>query len=160
MLDLTQWVQLASVAGALIATATLVKGLFEYQKQTALKRAEHFFKLRERLKENESFKEICNLLDHDDPKIAEIPFKDKRDFLGLFEEVALALNSGLIRAPVAQYMFGYYAIRCWDNDKFWEDVNRNSIYWSLFRHFVEKMKSIEDGKPSMPNNQDCYRQNS
>ncbi len=150
MLDLTQWVQVGSVVGALIATATLVKGLCEYQKQTALRRAEHFFKLRERLKENESFKEICNLLDHDDPKIAETPFEDKRDFLGLFEEVALALNSGLIRAPVAQYMFGYYAIRCWDDDNFWKDVDRDSLYWRLFRHFVEKMKSIESGRPLRP----------
>jgi hypothetical protein len=40
-------------------------------------------------------------------------------FLGFFEEVALMMNSGLIRKEVAHYMFGYYAIHCWDSKNFW-----------------------------------------
>lgn len=53
------------------------------------------------------------------------------------------MNSGLVRKDVAHYMFGYYAIRCWESEHFWSEVNRKSIYWALFRDFVEKMKAIE-----------------
>jgi hypothetical protein len=71
------------------------------------------------------------------------PFKEKRDLLGFFEEIALMMNSGLIRNEVAHYMFGYYAIKCWESKYFWSTVYRESIYWSLFRDFVEQMKQIE-----------------
>jgi hypothetical protein len=119
MLTFSQVVQLGTLLGALVALAALIMGLIEYQRQAALKRADHFLSLRQRLKENDSFKEICNLLDQEDPTLADYPFKEKRDFLGLFEEVALALNSGLIRPYVAHYMFGYYAILCWEDVARW-----------------------------------------
>jgi len=41
------------------------------------------------------------------------------------------------------YMFGYYAIRCWESKNFWIDVNKNSIYWSLFIEFTITMKKVE-----------------
>jgi hypothetical protein len=63
----------------------------------------------------------------------------------LFEEVTLLMNSGLIRKPVAHYMFGYYAIRCWESENFWSDVNRDSPYWAALRTFVDEMKNVEDG---------------
>jgi hypothetical protein len=102
----------ATIVGAVIALLALIKGLVEYIKQGAQKRAEHFLTMRKRLKENDVFKHICELLEMDDPELINVPFKDKRDFLGLFEEVAIGMNSGLIRLAVAHYMFGYYAIRC------------------------------------------------
>ena len=100
--------------------------------------------LRKRLKENQTFKEICNLLEIDDQGLREIPFKEKRDFLGLFEEVAIGLNSRLIKLPVAHYMFGYYAVRCWESKHFWSGVNRSSHYWVLFSDFAQRMKRIEE----------------
>jgi hypothetical protein len=48
------------------------------------------------------------------------------------------LNLGIIRREVAHYMFGYYAIRCWDSDASWHGVNRNSPYWSLFKNFASR----------------------
>jgi hypothetical protein len=53
------------------------------------------------------------------------------------------MNSGLIRKQVAHYMFGYYAIQCWENSYFWSDVNRDSTYWLVFQDFAEQMMSIE-----------------
>jgi hypothetical protein len=123
---------------------TLIKGVFEYAKQGAQKRAAQFVEMRRRFKENDSFKEIASFIELNDPKLSSMPFKDKRDYLGFFEEVALMVNSGLIKPEVAHYMFGYYAIRCWENDAFWGDVNRESLYWSLFKEFVAKMKAIEN----------------
>jgi len=135
----------ATILGSVIALLVLGKGVFEYASQGAQKRAEQFFAIRARLKDNESFKEICDLLERDDPSLASIAFKEKRDFLGLFEEVTLLMNSRLIRKPVAHYMFGYYAIRCWESEHFWADVNRESPYWAAFRKFVAEMRAVEDG---------------
>jgi len=136
---------LATVVAAAVAVFTLVKGFIEYRSQGRQKRAEQFLELRKRLKDNPSFKNICALIEIDDPPLATVPFREKRDFLGFFEEVALFTNSGLLPQAVAHYMFGYYAIRCWDSQYFWTDVNRDGIYWSLFRDFVERMKRVESG---------------
>src|SRR5262249_28995192 len=76
--------------------------------------------------------------------IDQIPFKERRDFLGFFEEIALMTNSGLIARHVAHYMFGYYAIQCWESLVFWSNLERKSIYWSLFHDFVVQMKKAQE----------------
>lgn len=133
----------ATVVAAGIALLTLVKGVIEYVHQGAQKRSELFTSMRIRFKDDSKFKEICDLLEGDDSALELIPFKDKRDFLGFFEEVALLLNSGLLRPTVAHYMFGYYALRCSGSVHFWTTVNRQSPYWALFNDFVEQMKVVE-----------------
>jgi hypothetical protein len=143
-MTINDWKDISTIGATLVALGVLAKGVMEYAAQGAQKRAEQFFAIRGQLKSNESFKEICDLLEHDDPSLADVPFKEKRDFLGLFEEVTLLMNSGLIRKSVAHYMFGYYAIRCWESQNFWRDVNRDSSYWSAFRSFDE-MKGLEEG---------------
>ncbi len=136
-------IEIATVTGVIVSLLTLLQSANEYIRQGAIKRAEHFIEIRKRLKENATFKMIADLTERNDPELMKIPFKDKRDYLGLFEEVAIAMNSGLIRKHVAHYMFGYYAIRCWESTNFWSDVNRNSFYWTLFKDFAEQMKKIE-----------------
>jgi hypothetical protein len=141
--SLAQWKDLATIVGVAVALMVFIKGVLEYTNQGAQKRAEHFLAMRTRLKDDPVFKKICALVETDDSSLLEIPFAEKRDLLGLFEEVALMMNSKLIRPDVAHYMFGYYALRCWDSANFWSDVNRDSIYWALFRSFVEAMKKAE-----------------
>ncbi len=130
---------------ALVALITLFKGVFEYTQANTIKRSESFTELRIRFKSNDKFREICDLIDHNDPKLEQIAFRDKRDLLGFFEEVSLKTNSGLIRKQVAHYMFGYYAIKCWECDYYWNSLDRYSIYWSLYRDFVSQMIE-EEGK--------------
>jgi hypothetical protein len=134
---------LATIGGGVFALITLFQGLVEYIRQGSQKRAELFMEMRRRLKENESFKEILALLEKDEPALEAIPFKDKRDLLGFFEEIALMTHSGLIRKEVAGYMFGYYAIRCWESEHFWNNIMRWHDAWSLFRDFVEQMTALE-----------------
>ncbi|WIL19438.1 DUF4760 domain-containing protein [Geothrix sp.] len=140
---LDTWKDIATIGGTIIALGTLVKAVAEYTIQGAQKRAEHFIALRKRFKENEEFLELCSLIDMNDPKLAEMEFKSKRDLLGFFEEIALFVNSGLIRKQLAHYMFGYYALRCWECKYFWTNINRDSHYWALFRAFVMDMKIRE-----------------
>lgn len=137
--------------GAAVALATLIKALIEYTQQGRQKRAEHFFELRRRLKESPEFARVAELIDHSyaenelstqaGRELAELPFRVKRDYLGLFEEIALAMNSGLIKPRLAHYMFGYYALLCWESDSFWTDVNRLSPYWALFEDFCKQMRA-------------------
>jgi len=130
----------ATIIGVLIATAAFVKAVIEYIHQGVQKRADQFLSIQKRLVENQTFITILELLEFDDPKVSEIPFKDRRELIGLFEEVAIMLNSGLMREAVAYYMFGYFAIDCWDNEAFWKGFNKENTHWFVFRDFVERMK--------------------
>ncbi len=143
MIDLGLVKDIAIVCGGVVALVTFVRGFFEYVRQGTQRRAEQFVQMRRRLKENKVFYEICSLLDTDDPKLAAVPLQDRYDFLGFFEEIVLLTNSGLLRKEVAYYMFAYYAIECWDSTHFWENINRDSNYWKLFRDFAEQMKQMQ-----------------
>jgi hypothetical protein len=134
---------IAIILGSIIALFSFANGILEYIRQGAQKRVEQFVLLRRRLKENPAFSEICSFLVDDDKGLATVPPQDKRDFLGLLEEVALLSNSGLIRKDVAHYMFGYYAVRCLESKNFWQDIERDSIYWRLFHDFAGEMQVVE-----------------
>jgi hypothetical protein len=100
--------------------------------------------MRRKLTEKATFKNLCDLLAENDPKLKDIPIGERHDFLGFFEEVALIVNSGFMRKEVAFYMFGYYVIQCSKSNYFWDKINRDSIYWSLFNDFAEQMQNEED----------------
>lgn len=142
MVELRELKDWAAIVGVIIALLTLMKGVYEYTRQNAQKRAEYFLDMRKRLNE-ESIREICALLEKDDDRLRDLEFKDKRYFLGLFEEIALMMNSGLVRREVVHYMFGYYAIKSWESDKFWRGLRREDPYWALFSKFADEMKGIE-----------------
>ena len=139
-------VEIAIIVSAVIALVTFISGTYEYSRQGATRRAEHFFKMRRLLKQNDTFKDFADLIDKDDQKLCDMDFKDKRDYIGLFEEIAISMNSKLIRKEVAHYMFGYYAIQCWKSNNFWSwgGIERDSIYWAVFRDFVEQMEEMEE----------------
>lgn len=143
MLNLDQLKDVAEIVGGAIALVTLVRSLVEYTKRGAQDRAARFEELRIRFKSDPMFRKICDLLESDSPELRKVPFKEKRDFIGFFEEIALIVNTGLMKKAVAHYMFGYYALRCWDSQNFWSDVNRDSPYWALFEHFTRQMQEIE-----------------
>ena len=138
--------EIALIASVVVALVTFISGTYEYSRQGAARRAEHFYKMRRLLKKNETFKNFADLIDKNDQRLCDMPFKDKRDYIGLFEEIAISMNSKLIHKEVAHYMFGYYAIQCWKSNNFWSwgGVERDSIYWAIFRDFVEQMEEMEE----------------
>lgn len=150
-MELPTWVvQAATILGVMIALLTFAKGVLEYARQNVLRRADHFGSLRAQLKGNDIFRDITEKLDLDDAALRTVAFKHKRDFLGLMEEMAISMNSGLIKRRLAHYMFGYYAVKCYDSDNFWHGVNRDSPYWSVFIDFALKMKDMETAFPYPP----------
>jgi hypothetical protein len=128
------------VAGA-IAFITLWQGLFQYARQGHATRASQFIQMRRRFLEDETFKELLNLIAERSPEITSRSIQDRRNLVGFLEEVALMVNSGLLKADVAHYMFGYYALLIDGCQPFWEGLDRDSEYWTVFRGFVHKMKS-------------------
>lgn len=143
MLSLADAKDIGTLLGAVVAGATLIKGTWEFSRQAAQKRSDHFTAMRNRLKDNPIFADICARLEERPESLGEVPYPDRRNFLGFYEELALAMNSGAIRPAVVHYMFAYYAIRCWKNDSFWSDINRDSPYWLLFRDFAKAMIAEE-----------------
>src|SRR5689334_13590274 len=104
------FIKFITMVAALVGVATGVMALFQYKKNNALKRVEHFCYLNEKLTETPKYLRIADLLQSESPDIADVSISDKTEFIGLYEIVALSLNSKLIKPEVAFYMFGYYAI--------------------------------------------------
>ncbi|MDB5006216.1 MAG: hypothetical protein JWP45_609 [Mucilaginibacter sp.] len=139
---LDHWDPLLRLSGAIIIIITFCKGVYEYTKQRADKRAQQFLELRKSFKENQLFQNIATHLTGDND-FSMFNDNDKSEFMAFFEDIAFLMNSGLIKKDVAFYMFSYHAVIAWDNDVFWNDEMRQDKYWSLLTDFVKQMKEIE-----------------
>ena len=135
---------LTLIGSSLTAAITIIFGFFQYRRNMALQRAEQFSAMRRRRESSTTMNKLAELLEDDDISLRSIPWNEKIELLGFYEDVALMVNSGLMKKHVAHYMFSYYALRCWESKNFWHEVNRESHYWALFRDFVSEMKTIEN----------------
>ncbi|MGX1412747.1 hypothetical protein [Bradyrhizobium elkanii] len=138
----------------LVALVGAGKFLLEYSRDNKRKRMEMYVQLRQKFRENSLFDPIFAALDDygeakDDvtklatrTKLSTIPYGDRYEFVALLEDVAIAMNSGSLKPSVANYMFGYYAILCWDVEEFWVGLreSKDDPYWALFKRFVKRLK--------------------
>jgi hypothetical protein len=128
-----------------VGVGTFLKAILEYKRQNRAKRFEIFQGLNKRFDEPE-FLRLREMLDHDSTALITTDYSLKHNFLGFFEEIAISVNSDVLDAQVAFYMFGYYAIKCWESENFWlgdRMIEKGSIYWSLFRAFARRMTKME-----------------
>lgn len=125
---------------SIITLVTFVTGVAQYIRQGHQQRATQFVEMRRRFLEDASFRDILNLLASDHPTLKDVPIQDRRNFVGFLEEVALMVNSRVLRPEVAHYMFGYYVLLADGSDHFWDGLDKSSEYWSLFRTFAARMK--------------------
>ena len=129
---------------AVLALGTFIKAILEYKKNSNIKRLELFLNMRTRLRQDNDFIEICELLETDDKKLRNIPAIKKDRFTGFFEELAIMRNSGLMNDDVTLYMFGHYAIRCKQSENYWDGLNKNQPLWALFFDFATDMEKAHD----------------
>jgi hypothetical protein len=143
-----------TIITAIITLIAIIKGYLEYQKSVKQKRVELFIKYRDHLKNDVIFKKILELLEtNNNDEIRNLPRFDRYLFLGFYEEIALLVNSRIMKPEIAHYMFAYYAKLCWENDTFWYDISRESFYWRVFREFVEQMIQLETNNMTIELNQ-------
>ena len=115
-------------------------GYVEYKEQGKQKKAEYFFELRKRFKENLIFSKIRNNITNSENN--SITVQEMKDYLGFFEELQIMINSGLLKKETAYYMFGVYAVACVNND----DTIRYTTYriddnlLSVFKLFFDDSK--------------------
>jgi len=136
-------ISIASIVG-LTALGTFIKVICEYRLQGRQKRAQLFNKFKEVLLTDYRMVSITDLLEDNHPNLEIIPLMNKYYFLGFYEQIAISVNSKLLNKNIAYYMFGYFALRCWESNNFWAEINRDSYYWSLFKRFVDTMQKIEN----------------
>lgn len=137
----------ATILGVIIAVVTVLRGYMEYRRNLCLARISHFFNLKKEFENDPIIVNITDLLETDDPLLAEIGKREKWRFLCFLEQVAILLRAGLITDVLACYMFGYYAILCDRSKFFWnEKFLRDEDYWLLFFDFLAKMKSVRSSR--------------
>lgn len=134
---------LSITAGGVFALVTFLSGVVEYSRQNHSKRAEHFLMMRRRFLEDPLFREISTGLATDDRNLSQMPVQDRRNYIGFLEEVALMVNSKIIRPEIANYMFGYYVVLADRSQNLWKDLDRNGVYWTVFRNFAELMRRTD-----------------
>jgi hypothetical protein len=133
----------ALVVGGIAALTTFLTGLAEYARQANLRRGEAFIAMRRRFLEDPLFRDILNLLDSDDPRLADLPVQDRRNFVGFLEEVALMSRSRMIRPEVAHYMFGRYVNLADASQHLWKGLYKEDRYWTLFRRYAAENRALE-----------------
>jgi hypothetical protein len=129
-----------------------LKFLIEYSRDNRRKRMELYIKLREEFRTKPSFGKIMEFLETyaaseeaDKPALGETFLREvdrdtRLEFAAFLDDLAMIMKSGALRARVANYMFGYYAILCWKNDPFWTGLDRDGPYWALLKYFIGWMK--------------------
>jgi hypothetical protein len=137
---------ITAIVGVLALIVTIISAAFNYSKQNLLARFEKYSELSKGWYDDKEIQEIIVLLDHDpEGKLVAMPASRKEAFVGFYEEIALMLESGILRERIAYYMFGYHTILCYENSDFWtDDMELEDPYWSLFRRFAKQMKKIDD----------------
>lgn len=145
ILDLNFWKNITIIIGVIVSTSSIFMGVLEYSKDSTLKRANYFLDLHKRANKEEIIK-ICALcaIDHQDVK--QIPYEKRLMVIGFFEEVAIAMNSKLIKKKIVHYMFGYDIIVCWKCDNFWQDIDRENYHWITFHNLVTQMENLDNKK--------------
>ena len=153
-LDLIQFLPIIiSAISVIVGIVTLFKAFTEYRLQGIQKRADLFIAMRKRFKENLVFKDIASLLEDDLDSLSSYDFKEKRDYAGFFQEIAIMMNSGLISRNVTHYMFGYFAVKCLTSKNFWDVPTKfdpEEHYWMVFRNFALEMYEMDKKQKEKP----------
>ncbi len=145
-LDLPTVKDVSIVVAGVVALTTFFSGVVEYARQANLRRGEAFVAMRRRFLEDALFREILNLLDRDDPRLAQMPVQDRRNFVGFLEEVAILVESKMISRQIAHYMFGYYVLLADDSQNLWVGLRKEDRHWSLFRLYAAENRAMR-GSP-------------
>lgn len=108
-----------------------------------LKRTEFLLAQHRRLFDDDQLSRVLSLLDDDHSMLAKEEMWDlNRKFLTFIEEISLLVESKLLDADVAYYMFGYYAICARDGENFNAGINPSEEHWRMFYRFCSNAEKF------------------
>jgi hypothetical protein len=144
---LSDLANIATIVGVITDILVFAWGLWTFRRDSALRRAEHFARIRAGFVTTPQLSRTLQLLNADSSELAAEDATNKRILICLLEEVALLLRAELLKTELAYYMFGYAAIRCADSNHLWgADFKKNKEYWRVFFDFAEDMRQVEKRK--------------
>ena len=138
---------LATISGIITFVTALAglaaffyKVMFIDRPDAALKRFDKFQQMRD-LRDDPEYERVNQFIYG---RTNELPsLEDRYAFMALFEQVALMVNSGLMKEEVVLYMFGYYAIKAYECQALWRDIDLDCPFWRLFKVYCERMKYLK-----------------
>ena len=143
--------EIGSMLTALVGAIAASFAIAQYAMQNRQKRAEMFFNWNKWFDSKEGFgidpdsqrPSVLQLLQSDDERLrSEVPWEKREALLAFYEEIALAVQSGLLREDTANYMFGYYAVKIKKSAHFWIGLDDPTEgYWKLFHDFAKRMEA-------------------
>jgi hypothetical protein len=142
-MNLSTTKDIAIILGTIVALITFFFGALEYLRQSKQHRTQAFIEMRRRFLETPRFREMLELLATDDERLREVGVQDKRNFIGFLEEIALMVESRIIKREVAGYMFGHYVKLCRQSKNLWHGLDPGSLYWTVFHRFASEMEQFE-----------------
>jgi hypothetical protein len=146
---MTQSMELAkdifTVVSVIIALAVFIKGLVEYVHSNAVRRYEKFHQMSIRFDENSDIQKVCELLHNPNASTGPLTKQQKEVFICFMEEVYFMMNSGIIKRDLALYSFGYYAKMALCNEKFWQGLDKNELFYI---HFIRFCRLASSYRPS------------
>ena len=136
--------ELLPLAIATAAIVTIILAGLEFRKKNKLTRIEMYLKMRDYYARDKNLKKVCSALDGSKKKVKKLTHRQKRQFLGTMESVALLVNSKVINKYVAMYMVGYYVIAAYECDDFWVKgkLEKTEPIWALFTSFYEQNRRL------------------
>jgi len=135
---------ISTVLAIISGSFALIKGVLEYSRQAAQKRAEHLIRLRRDFYEQKGFDEIREMLAQDDPALAKVDVQKRLHFLSFIDELALLVKSGLVSKEIAYYMFGFFVIKSVENKAMWAGIIKpeRGDDWEIFNQLYNQMSAI------------------
>lgn len=146
-MDLGTVKDVSIVIAGIVAFVGFLGGIAEYWRRTREIRAAHFIEMRRRFLETPAYKEILDQIVAEDPALGQRSVQERRNFIGFLEEIGLMVDSRLIRAEVAYYMFGHYVRLADGSEHLWTDLDKGSPYWVVFRRLAGQVKAQNGSLP-------------
>ena len=135
---------LSAIVAAVALFWAVCQAVYAFSKQNRLARFDKYSELSKGWSADKDIQRIKRLIE-EDPKgeLSNLSAAEKEEYVAVFDEIALMVESRIVRKEIAFYMFGYYVIHCCDNEEFWTGMDKDSHYWSLFFRFAKEMKRID-----------------
>jgi hypothetical protein len=129
----------------IIGVLTFFYGIQQYRLKNSLERFEKFQSMATVYEDDEEIKRVRDELGQEG--IASVPTTDRHAFMNFFEQLGLMMQSNLIQENVIYYTWGFDLRLAYQDDRFWNSIDKNDKYWRLFNVLAERMIAIDNKFP-------------